>query len=53
MVEKVGYFFIQSGFPSALYFRGLCDPPKNFLRVLSMEKSRGPLGSLPRSSFFA
>ena len=47
MVEKVGHFLIKSGFPSALYFRGLCDPPKNFLRVLSMEKSGVPWDPYP------
>ena len=47
MFEKVGHFLIKSGFPSALYFRGLCDPPKNFLRVLSMEKSGVPWDPYP------
>ena len=40
-------FFIKSGFPSALYFRGLCDPPKNFLSVLSMGKSGVPWDPYP------
>ena len=47
MFEKVGHFLIKLGFPSALYFRGLCDPPKNFLRVLSMEKSGVPWDPYP------
>ena len=48
-LKKLGIFFfwIKSGFPSALYFRGLCDPPKNFLRVLSMEKSGVPWDPYP------
>ena len=47
MVEKLGHFLIKLGFPSALYFRGLCGPPKNFLRVLSIEKSGVPWDPYP------
>ena len=53
MVEKVGHFFYKVRFSIGSVFQGFLRPYEEFSKGPVHGKIRGPLGSLPRSSFIA